>query len=138
MAKASEELKNRILCYINSYTEQHGFAPSYREIQAAVGVGSTSTIYNYVKRLETEKRLNTQSRQPRTISTSRSRTIEMRGRGTRRVRVETSDGGALYLDCSLERSGASNVAFAFTGVIDASHLKSAVSSAVSCSVEEGE
>lgn len=132
MAKASEELKNRILCYINSYTEQHGFAPSYREIQAAVGVGSTSTIYNYVKRLETEKRLNTQSRQPRTISTSRSRTIEMR------VRVETSDGGALYLDCSLERSGASNVAFAFTGVIDASHLKSAVSSAVSCSVEEGE
>ena len=49
MAKASEELKNRILCYINSYTEQHGFAPSYREIQAAVGVGSTSTIYNYVK-----------------------------------------------------------------------------------------
>ena len=40
MAKASEELKNRILCYINSYTEQHGFAPSYREIQAAVGVGS--------------------------------------------------------------------------------------------------
>ena len=43
MAKASEELKNRILCYINSYTEQHGFAPSYREIQAAVGVGSTST-----------------------------------------------------------------------------------------------
>lgn len=64
MAKASEELKNRILCYINSYTEQHGFAPSYREIQAAVGVGSTSTIYNYVKRLETEKRLNTQSRQP--------------------------------------------------------------------------
>lgn len=132
MAKASEELKNRILCYINSYTEQHGFAPSYREIQAAVGVGSTSTIYNYVKRLEAEKRLNTQSRQPRTISTSRSRTIEMR------VRVETSDGGALYLDCSLERSGASNVAFAFTGVIDASHLKSAVSSAVSCSVEEGE
>ena len=132
MAKASEELKNRILRYINSYTEQHGFAPSYREIQAAVGVGSTSTIYNYVKRLETEKRLNTQSRQPRTISTSRSRTIEMR------VRVETSDGGALYLDCSLERSGASNVAFAFTGVIDASHLKSAVSSAVSCSVEEGE
>ena len=55
MAKASEELKNRILCYINSYTEQHGFAPSYREIQAAVGVGSTSTIYNYVKRLEAEK-----------------------------------------------------------------------------------
>lgn len=52
--------------------------------------------------------------------------------------VETSDGGALNLDCSLERSGASNVAFAFTGVIDASHLKSAVSSAVSCSVEEGE
>ena len=35
MAKASEELKNRILCYINSYTEQHGFAPSYREIQAS-------------------------------------------------------------------------------------------------------
>ena len=132
MAKTNEELKNRILCYINSYTEQHGFAPSYREIQAAVGVGSTSTIYNYVKRLEAEKRLNTQSRQPRTISTSRSRTIEMR------VRVETSDGGALYLDCSLERSGASNVALAFTGVIDASHLKSAVSSAVSCSVEEGE
>ena len=132
MAKASEELKNRILCYINSYTEQHGFAPSYREIQAAVGVGSTSTIYNYVKRLEAEKRLNTQSRQPRTISTCRSRTVEMRGR------VETSDGGALYLDCSLERSGASNVALAFTGVIDASHLKSAVSSAVSCSVEEGE
>ena len=136
MAKASEELQNRILCYINSYTEQHGFAPSYREIQAAVGVGSTSTIYNYVKRLEAEKLLDMRRGRPRTVSASRSQKVEMHGSDTRRLRVETSDGGALFMDCSLERTGAEGVAVAFTGVIDASCLKSAVSSVVSCCVED--
>ena len=92
---ANEALKTRILRYIGEYTKQHGYAPSYREIQSAVGVGSTSTIYNYVKRLEAEKLLDMRRGRPRTVSASRSQKVEMHGSDTRRLRVETSDGGAL-------------------------------------------
>ena len=50
----NEELKSRIQAYVSEYMAEKGYAPSYREIQYAAGVRSTSTVYEYVKRLEAE------------------------------------------------------------------------------------
>ena len=58
------------------------------------------------------------------------------GNTAQRVRVEVADGGVLFLDCSLEPTGTEGMAFAFTGVMDASQLKGPVGSVVGCTIEE--
>ena len=43
---------DRILEFIHDYHEEHHWAPSFREIMAAVGLKSTSTIMFHVHKLE--------------------------------------------------------------------------------------
>ena len=131
---ANEELKGRILAYICAYVDRNGFAPSFREIQLNLGVKSVSTVHDYVKRLEAEGRLDMKAKHPRALATNRR--IQLQPNTAQRVRVEVADGGVLFLDCSLEPTGTDGMAFAISGVMDASQLKGSVGSVVGCTIEE--
>ena len=131
---ANEEMKKRILAYVCDYADQNGFAPSYREIQQAIGAKSVSTVHDYVKRLEAEGRLDMKAKHPRALSTNRR--IQLQANSAQRVRVEVADGGVLFLDCSLERTGTDGMAFAISGVMDARQLKGPVGSVVGCTIED--
>jgi len=48
-----------ILAFITKHLEEHSYAPSYREIGAAVGLSSTSTIHSHIKTMIKEGTLET-------------------------------------------------------------------------------
>ena len=43
--------KERVLIFIASYIEEHGYAPSYAEIAEGVGLKSKSSVHGHVKQL---------------------------------------------------------------------------------------
>ncbi len=53
--------------YIKSYTEEHAYPPSVREIGAAVGLASPSTVHMHLKALEELGLIKRDSKKPRTI-----------------------------------------------------------------------
>ena len=53
--------------YICSYTKERGFPPSVREIGAAVGLASPSTVHMHLKVLEEHGLIRRDSKKPRTI-----------------------------------------------------------------------
>lgn len=53
--------------YICSYTRDHGYPPSVREIGAAVGLASPSTVHMHLKSLEEKGYIHRDSKKPRTI-----------------------------------------------------------------------
>ena len=53
--------------YIRSYTNERGFPPSVREIGAAVGLASPSTVHMHLKVLQEHGLIKRDSKKPRTI-----------------------------------------------------------------------
>lgn len=53
--------------YICSYTKEHGYPPSVREIGTAVGLASPSTVHMHLKTLEERGYIHRDSKKPRTI-----------------------------------------------------------------------
>jgi len=53
----SKTTKTRILEFITEYSHAYNVAPSYREICAAVGLKSTSSVSRYVDQLKKERML---------------------------------------------------------------------------------
>ena len=53
--------------YICTYTDEHGYPPSVREIGAAVGLASPSTVHMHLKALEQKGLINRDPKKPRTI-----------------------------------------------------------------------
>lgn len=51
MSKVQEKI-NKVLEFTQSYIKDNGFPPSVREICTAVGIKSTATCHQYLKRLE--------------------------------------------------------------------------------------
>ena len=49
--KRSRSKTLEIYNFINDYNLEHGFCPTIREIGSAVGLSSTSTVYNHVQKL---------------------------------------------------------------------------------------
>ena len=60
--------KKQILDFIVQYMTDNGFAPSNREIANGVGLKSTSSIKNYLDKLEMDGKIKTKPGQPRAIS----------------------------------------------------------------------
>jgi repressor LexA len=56
-----------VLDYVNSHVEENGYPPSVREICAALGLKSTSTVHIYLKRLEAEGRIQRSPSKPRAL-----------------------------------------------------------------------
>ena len=56
-----------VLDYVNEHIEQNGYPPSVREICAALGFKSTSTVHIYLKALEDEGKIIKSPSKPRTL-----------------------------------------------------------------------
>lgn len=59
MIKRNGKTKERIMQAIISYIEEHKYAPAVREIAAATGLKSTSTVHHYLSVLKAEGKLET-------------------------------------------------------------------------------
>ncbi len=59
--------QKKVYQYIKSYTEEHGYPPSVREICAAVGLKSTSTVHGHISRLKKKGLLKRDPAKPRAI-----------------------------------------------------------------------
>ena len=46
-----ERVRNNILVFITGYIQQHGYAPTYREIGEGVNLKSTSSVYSHIERM---------------------------------------------------------------------------------------
>lgn len=53
--------------FIRTYSDEHGYPPSVREIGAAVGLASPSTVHMHLKVLEEQGLIRRDSKKPRTI-----------------------------------------------------------------------
>lgn len=53
--------------FIRAYSDEHGYPPSVREIGAAVGLASPSTVHMHLKVLEERGLIKRDSKKPRTI-----------------------------------------------------------------------
>ncbi len=51
-------MREHILQFLESYTAEHGFAPSVREIAAATGLKSTASVQYHLNRLQEEGRIH--------------------------------------------------------------------------------
>ncbi len=60
--------RTKILEFINSYTDENGYPPSVREICAAVGLKSPSTVHLHIKILQEEGYLEKSDRASRAIT----------------------------------------------------------------------
>lgn len=56
-----------VLDYIADYRDKHGYAPTNREIQVAVGLASPSCANGHLKRLEKHGYITRKEKIPRTI-----------------------------------------------------------------------
>ncbi len=133
--KAKDDIKARILEYLLTYTDEHGYSPTYMEIAKAVGYNSASTIQRYIAILVSEGKLETRSKRTRTIKTRKRITFDNAKDGhQQRVRLEVEDGGTLYFDCAVAKEENGSMNIEFSGVLDASELKKIVGLLVCCNV----
>ena len=85
--RASEENQRRILDFIRSEIEDKGYPPSVREICAAVGLKSTSTVHAHLNQLEKRGLIRRDPTKPRALevldnSVARGRTVPLVGKVT--------------------------------------------------------
>lgn len=85
--RASEQNQNKILEFIRQEIEEKGYPPSVREICAAVGLKSTSTVHAHLNNLEKKGLIRRDSTKPRALelldnSVSRGRNVPLVGKVT--------------------------------------------------------
>ena len=85
--RASHENQQRILEFIKAEIEDKGYPPSVREICAAVGLRSTSTVHAHLNHLEEQGLIRRDSTKPRALevvdgSQPRGRSVPLVGRVT--------------------------------------------------------
>jgi repressor LexA len=76
-----------IMDYVNQFIEENGFSPSVREIGAAVGLRSTSTVHAHLNHLEEKGLIRRDSTKPRALEVldgtqARGRSVPLVGRVT--------------------------------------------------------
>lgn len=77
MAKGKiSKRQQSIYSYICLYSKEHGYPPSVREIGAAVGLASPSTVHMHLKSLEEKGYIHRDSNKPRTIEVVEDRTSD--------------------------------------------------------------
>ena len=85
--RASEENQRRILEFIRREIEEKGYPPSVREICAAVGLKSTSTVHAHLNQLEKRGFIRRDPTKPRALevldnSVARGKTVPLVGKVT--------------------------------------------------------
>ena len=134
----NELMKQRILEYIATYTDENGFTPSYRDIGEAVGLKSTSSVHWYIVRLKDEGRLITVSRKPETFALPNNLKLNGAMGSLKRVRLELADGGIVSFDCCITRNNNGISSFSFSGVLDASQIKGLIGQIINVRLIDGD
>ena len=85
--RSAQENQQKILDFIKSEIEDKGYPPSVREICAAVGLRSTSTVHAHLNHLEEQGLIRRDSTKPRALevldgSHQRGRSVPLVGRVT--------------------------------------------------------
>jgi repressor LexA len=70
MFTRDKDRRNRILEFVRAYTDEHGFAPSIREIGKAVGIRSTKAVKYHLDILVNDGLLKRIPRQARALKTT--------------------------------------------------------------------
>ena len=65
--KQGDKMRRKIYAFLVRYVTTNGFAPTVREIGAAVGLKSTSTVYSHLWKLEREGKIVMKGNSPRAI-----------------------------------------------------------------------
>jgi len=133
---SSKAMKKRIFEYITKYTDSNNHAPSYREIGAAVGLKSPSSVSRYIELLKDEGKLMTVSPNTQTFSLARKIDLDRKGECSRRIRLEVADGGVVFLDCLMAKVERQPASVSFSGILDASQIKGKVGQVVNCKIED--
>ena len=125
-------MKRRIMDFISGYSRTHGTMPSYRGIGAAVGLRSPTSVSRYVKQLIDEGKLVSTHQKGKTYALASGMGLNVAGETPRRIRLEVADGGSVSFDCCMENEGR----VTFTGIVDASAMKSKVGQVVGCQIDD--
>lgn len=62
--------QKEVYAFVVEYVREQGYAPSYREICAALDVGSTATVHEHIKNLQRKGFLSSEDGAPRSIGVS--------------------------------------------------------------------
>ena len=84
MAAPHGYMREKVRLYIENTLLHHGYSPSIREIQAAVGLKSTSTVHEHIKNLEKNGLIKRNSLQQFTLP-SHYNTTQYEGRNVNSV-----------------------------------------------------
>ncbi len=57
MSEAGDEVRERMMGFIEAHLTQHGYFPTLRQVGAGVGLSSTNTVDHHLSRLVKEGRL---------------------------------------------------------------------------------
>ena len=68
MTKQDQQRADKILAYVRSYSTEHGFPPSVREIALAVGLASTSAVHHHLTKLQEAGKLQKQATRSRALT----------------------------------------------------------------------
>jgi len=132
----NKTMKRRILEFIAAYTNANNVAPSYREIGAAVGLKSPSSVSQHIKQLKAEGMLEFANQKGRAITLAQKIEFHKAENQPQRVCLEVADGGVVFFDCNLEKKQSDVVSVSFSGILDASQIRGRVSQVVNCRIED--
>ena len=76
MPKKNEEMQQKILDFLNEQIQLKGYPPSVREICAAVGLKSTSTVHSYLEKLKKEGLIQKDATKPRALKIVKNNKVE--------------------------------------------------------------
>ncbi|AEV68356.1 transcriptional repressor LexA [Acetivibrio clariflavus] len=76
MPKKNEEMQQKILDFLNEQIQLKGYPPSVREICAAVGFKSTSTVHSYLEKLKKEGLIQKDATKPRALKIVKNNKVE--------------------------------------------------------------
>ena len=68
MTKQDQQRAEKILAFVRSYSAEHGFPPSVREIALAVGLASTSAVHHHLTKLQEAGKLRKQATRSRALT----------------------------------------------------------------------
>ena len=108
--RSSQQNQQRILDFIKHEIEEKGYPPSVREICAAVGLKSTSTVHAHLNHLEEQGLIRRDSTKPRALEVvdgtlSRGRSVPLVGRVTAGMPVLAVENIEDYLTLPREMVG---------------------------------
>ena len=98
------DIRDRILAFIVSYQEEHGYSPTMREVASGVGVSSSGCVHRHITEMKEAVILQaTMEATPRTLAVNKGIAYDLQGDHKQReaihVCLKTDTGENIVLTC---------------------------------------